>query len=295
MVGSIMENLKLIITDMDGTLLTSNSTISDVTLNTLIKAQEAGIKLVLASGRSWKTLTRYGQQLQMDKYHGWFIGVNGAAITDVSTMANTVLAQLNPEQIQEIFDATKDLGVEVMGVCDATIYDYIPDSVLELKKIYRQENNIADDVPMTGGAFKLVVDQRPNYPDIYFINGPKDIPGNINKICFCHYEEKITEITELLTETLGDKYSFVRTTPTWLECMPLNISKGNAITTLQEKLNISKEETIIFGDGENDLSMFDCGTAVAMGNAMDLVKEQADEITLDNNSDGIAEVIKKYL
>ena len=295
MVGRKMENLKLIITDMDGTLLTSNNTISDITLDTLIKAQEAGIKLVLASGRSWKTLERYGKQLQMDKYHGWFIGVNGAAITDVSTMTNTVLKQLKPENIQEIFDASKDLGVEVMGVCDATIYDYIPESVLELKKTYRQENDIAEDVPMTGGAFKFVVDQRPNYPEIYYINEPKDIPGNVNKICFCHFEEKITEVTAILTKALGDKYSFVRTTPTWLECMPLNISKGNAITTLQEKLNITKEETIIFGDGENDLSMFGCGTAVAMGNAMDLVKEQADEITLDNNSDGLAEVIKKYL
>ena len=49
---------------------------------------------------------------------------------------------------------------------------------------------------------------------------------------------------------------------------------------------ISEEETYIFGDGENDLSMFDCGIAVAMGNAMDTVKAQANEVTLDNNSDG---------
>ncbi len=53
-------------------------------------------------------------------------------------------------------------------------------------------------------------------------------------------------------------------------------------------LHIAKEETVIFGDGENDLSMFDCGVAVAMGNAMETVKRAADAVTDDNNHDGIA-------
>ena len=62
-----MKNLKMIIMDMDGTLLNSEGIISERTYNALIKAQEKGIKVVLASGRSWKTLQAFGKQLKMVK------------------------------------------------------------------------------------------------------------------------------------------------------------------------------------------------------------------------------------
>ena len=286
---------KLIIMDMDGTLLTSQGEISKRTYDALIKAQEKGIKVILASGRSWKTLKAFGEQLRMPEFDGYFIGVNGAAITETKTMTNTVISQLHVDEIREIFESAKEYEVEIMGVLDSTIYDYIPDSLRELKRQYRIENNIADDVPWTGGTFKLIVDQRKGYSEIYDIKSSNEINCPVNKMTLCHTSEVIEKAYNGLVEKFSEKYNFTKTSPTWVEIAPKSVSKGNAIRLLQDKFNIKTEETYIFGDGENDLSMFDCGIAVAMGNAMDTVKAQANEVTLDNNSDGIAVVVERFL
>lgn len=286
-------NCKMIIMDMDGTLLNSDGKISERTKKALMRAQEKGAHLVLASGRSWKTLKAFGEELNMPKYDGWFIGVNGAALTETKTMEHQVISQLQLDEIYEIFEVAKPFETEIMGVLDATIYDYIPASLRELKKQYRIENKIADDVPWTGGVFALVADQRKGYSEIYDIASYEEIPCPVNKMTFCHTEEKLSALYAAFLNQLSEKYNFVRTSLQWIECTPKSVSKGNAIRMLQEKLHISKEETIIFGDGENDLSMFSCGYAVAMGNAMDTVKKQADEVTLDNNHDGIGEVLEK--
>lgn len=290
-----MKQCKLIIMDMDGTLLTSEGVISPRTYEALVKAEENGVRLVLASGRSWKTLQAFGEQLQMPKYDGYFIGVNGAAITETKTMTHHRIAQLQVDEIQEIFNFAKPYEVEIMGVLDSTIYDYVPDSLREIKRQYRIENNIADDVPWTGGTFKLIVDQRKGYSEIYDIKEAHEIPVPVNKMTLCHTKEGLEEIYPALLESLGHKYNFTRTSPSWIEIAPKQVSKGNAIRMLQEQLNITPEETYIFGDGENDLSMFTCGIAVAMGNAMDLVKEKANRVTLDNNSDGIAAVVETLI
>lgn len=288
-------NCKMIIMDMDGTLLSSEGKITERTKNALMQAQKKGIRVVLASGRSWKTLKGFGEELQMGSYDGWFIGVNGAALTETKTMNHTVISQLQVDEINEIFECASPFGVEIMGVLDSTIYDWIPDGLREIKRQYRIENNIASDVPWTGGVFALIADQRKGYSEIYDIPGVETIQCPVNKMTFCHTPEVLSKVYAELMQTLGHKYNFVRTSPQWIECTPKSVSKGNAIRMLQNQLGITKEETIIFGDGENDLSMFDCGHAVAMGNAMETVKAQADEITLDNNSDGIAVVIEKLI
>ena len=153
-------DIRLIVMDMDGTLLNSDQCIPEENLNALMEAQKKGIRLVLASGRSYKTLTEYGLQLKMPEYDGYFIGVNGAALTKTATMEHEIIRQLQKEEIKEIYDAAMPYDIEIMGVMDATIYDYIPDSLMELKAQYRKENDIADDVPWTAGTFKMIVDQR---------------------------------------------------------------------------------------------------------------------------------------
>lgn len=72
-------------------------------------------------------------------------------------------------------------------------------------------------------------------------------------------------------------------------------NKGTTIKYLLNQLNLSKENSLCFGDNNNDINMFEqCGTKVAMENSLDELKEKADYITLDNNNDGIYYFIKKY-
>lgn len=288
-------DIKLIVMDMDGTLLNSEQCIPEENLSALIEAQKRGIRLVLASGRSYKTLTDYGIQLHMPEYDGYFIGVNGAALTKTATMEHEIIRQLQKDEIKEIYDAAMPYDIEVMGVMDATIYDYIPESLMKLKAEYRRENNIADDVPWTAGTFKMIVDQRRGYSSINYIQSPEEIPSPVNKICLAHTEEYLKKPYEELLEKLGHKYHFARTSPCWIECAPQGINKGAAILRLGERLGITPDQIAVFGDGENDLSMFRVVKyPVAMGNAMESVKKEAFEVTLDNNSSGIAYFLKKH-
>lgn len=288
-------DIRLIVMDMDGTLLNSEQCIPEENLNALMEAQKKGIRLVLASGRSYKTLTEYGLQLKMPEYDGYFIGVNGAALTKTATMEHEIIRQLQKEEIKEIYEAAMPYDIEVMGVMDATIYDYIPDSLMELKAQYRKENDIAEDVPWTAGTFKMIVDQRRGYSSINYIKSPDEIPNPVNKICLAHTAEYLQKPYEELLEKLGHKYHFARTSPQWIECAPQGINKGAAILRLAERLGITPDQIAVFGDGENDLSMFRVVKyPIAMGNAMDSVKKEAFEVTLDNNSSGIAHFLKKH-
>lgn len=287
-------NIKMIVMDMDGTLLNDNQNISPRTYDALVKAQSQGVMVVLASGRSYKTLKPYGDYLLMPKYNGYYICANGASIFETKTDTNQIVQRLQLDEIQEIYDTASSFDVEIMGVLDSTIYDYIPESLMPLKQQYRLENKIEDDVPWTAGTFKMIVDQRKGYSEIYYIKNSKEIPVPVNKICIAHTVEHLVEPYQVLTQKLGHKYNFARTSPQWIECTPIAISKGNAISTLAKEYNINKDEILVFGDGENDLSMFEAVTyPIAMANAMDNVKAKAYLVTDDNNNDGIAKVIEK--
>ena len=289
-------NIKMIVSDMDGTMLNTDQEITSLTLSSLIQAQNQGIMLVIASGRSYRTLIDYGKKLEMDKYHGYFIGVNGGALYDVSKGINTIVQQLQLDEIKEVYEMLDDYEVEIMAVLDDTIYDYIPDSLLQIKKQYRIDNNIADDVPMTAGTFKMIVDQRKGYDNIHYIKSYRDINCVVNKICITNAAEKLIDVYDHCVKTLGHKYNFSRTSPMWIECTPKCISKGNAIKKLAIVKNIALDEIVVFGDGENDLSMFETVKySVAMGNGMDSVKNVAYTITDDNNNDGIAKFIDENI
>ncbi len=289
-------NIKMIVMDMDGTLLNVNQEILPETKEVLIDAEKKGIRLVLASGRSYRTLTKYGLELKMDEYEGNFICVNGAAITDVSNMKTRYIRQFIPEEMHEIFNYAKQFDVEIMAVQDSIIHDYIPESVMQLKKEYRKLHNIEDDVPYTAGTFYLIVDQRKGYEQIHYIQTVEEIICNANKMVITHEPEVIEQVYSKLVAHFDGKYTFAKTSPRWIEVSPYGISKGNAILTLAKQYGISPDEIMVFGDGENDLSMFEVVKyPIAMENAMETVKEKACFVTKSNNDNGIAYAVKKHI
>lgn len=82
----------------------------------------------------------------------------------------------------------------------------------------------------------------------------------------------------------------------WISLGNENVSKGNAITKLNQYLNIVKENTLVFGNDYNDLSMFEvAGTCVAMQNAVPELKEKANHIALSNNEDGVAHFLENWM
>ena len=87
-----------------------------------------------------------------------------------------------------------------------------------------------------------------------------------------------------------------RSEPYFLELVPKGIDKARSLAVLLQKLGMTKEEMIAIGDGFNDLSMIQyAGLGVAMANAQEIVKENADFITLSNEEDGVAHVVEKFI
>lgn len=107
---------------------------------------------------------------------------------------------------------------------------------------------------------------------------------------------RTTQVSAQAKKDLKDSYWLGLTTPKWLELMPLGITKGSGLQALTELLHIPMANVMAFGDGENDIEMLQAaGIGIAMENAMEEVKAAADDITADNNNDGITAALRKYL
>lgn len=287
--------IKMIAMDMDGTLLDENNRIMPETKKVLMKLQKQGIRLVLASGRSYRKLLPYAQELGMMQYGGYLVEVNGSAVYDLKQQKRDVLARMKKEQIHEVFHYFMKWDVEIIGQFDDGMFDYIPDALMEEKRKYRIEHHLPDDFPWTAGAFEFLFDNREAYPKLTYIKEPEEIQMEINKVSVAYHPQILSEITKQAKEELKDRYWIGLTSPRWLEIMIPGVTKATGLAHVANISSISLDDMIAFGDGENDIEMLqEVGIGVAMGNAFENVKQVADDVTLSNREEGIAYALKKY-
>lgn len=286
--------LKMIVMDMDGTLLKHDQTIGETTKSQLAKAQANGVLLVLASGRHPKILHRNGIQLDMHLHKGYYIGVNGGEICRSDTMEILCKVTLSIEEIKEVIAFAQTHQVEAMAVGDASILDFIPDELWEKKRNYRDETGMKADVPLTAGTFGLVIDQRRNYTSIRFGEDVSEVNESANKICFAQEPAQLQVFHKELLAKFATRFCIALTSNRWLELTPIQADKGIALKTVMDIEGISSHEVLVFGDGENDLPLFrESLHSVAMGNAMQSVKDVAVYVADTNENDGIGFFLKK--
>ncbi|MGB7595493.1 MAG: HAD family hydrolase [Erysipelotrichaceae bacterium] len=286
--------LKMIVMDMDGTLLKHDQTIGETTRSELEKAQANGVLLVLASGRHPKVLHRNGSQLGMQAHKGYYIGVNGGEIVRCDTMEILRKVTLSVDEQREIIAFAQSHAIEAMAVEDASILDFVPAALMERKLKYREEKGIAADVPLTAGTFGLVIDQRRNYTSIRFADEVSEISEPSNKVCFAEDADTLHAFHEILLEKFSHRFSIALTSSCWLELTPKLADKGIALKYVMDIEKITSEQVMVFGDGENDLPLFrESRHSVAMGNAMDSVKQAAVYVADTNENDGIGYFLKK--
>ena len=121
------------------------------------------------------------------------------------------------------------------------------------------------------------------------------INDSVPKAMGVDYATNIAKVRDDMHGSFNSEIDVTTSKPFFLEFMAKDVSKGNAIKALCEKLNVSLSEVICFGDSLNDQSMFEVvGCAIAMGNANEELKAIADKITLDNDSNGIPAALKHF-
>lgn len=287
--------IKCIVLDMDGTVLTSVQEISELTKWNLIKVQEAGMRIILASGRNRTSLLHFAQQLKMSEHNGFLIASNGNIIVRVADEATEVMASCSQDQQRQVFKYAKEKGFEYLSVRDHEIYHYLPPVLVLKKHQFMDDKQLDESISSVAGDLSVINDLRKHYASIVTIRDEADLIGKANKICLCSVVEHIDKFESEIREFFGQKFNIFKIGESWFEFNPLGIDKGTTLLKVLSRLNIEPSETMILGDSENDLSMLSLSQhSVAMGNAMQSVKDQCNHQTLDNDNEGVSYALDRF-
>lgn len=266
-------DIKILALDLDGTLTNSEKKISSHTKETLQRAMEDGVTVVLASGRPLVGIKPLAKELELSNYSGYILAYNGGQIIDCHTGGEVYQKVLNPERIATIYDVARKFDVAMLT--------------------YDGEDIITED------------DTDPYVLRECFINKVKvrkieDIVGYVTypvpKCLVVGEHDKLLPVRDYLKEKYGEELSIYFSEPFFLEIMPLGVEKSASLDFLLNRLQLSREELMACGDGLNDITMLQyAGLGVAMGNACKEAKDVADYITVSNDEDGVAKAVNRFI
>ncbi len=257
--------------DLDGTLTNDEKIITPRTKEALMKAQQQGIRLCLASGRPPYGMYPLAEQLRMAEYGGLLLCYNGGHVEDCQTGEVYVEKTLPEDVLAPLSEYQRMSGFALMTYYGEHIYTEFPDDRYVAQS---SRNN------------KMTVVKVNNFLT--------DAPRPLNKCLLVGSPAKVPYWENRIASDMEGRMHVCHSTPYFIELLPLGIDKGPALLSLLDKLGLSADSLMAFGDSRNDLSMIQCaGFGVAMGNAEDDIKAAADYVTLSNNDDGIAAVIEK--
>lgn len=264
---------KVIALDLDGTLTNSSKEIPKKTLDSLIKVQEMGVKVVLASGRPTAGMVKLANQLKLDKFGSYVLSYNGARITDWKTKKIIYQKTLPQNVLPDLLEHAVSSKVGIVTYEDSNVI-----AGTEPNKYMKLEANI-------------------NGIDINYVENFVDyVDFPVNKCLMAGEHNILLPILDSLKSKYFSQLSIYFSEPYFLEIMPQNVDKANSLSILLDSLGLSKEQLICCGDGYNDISMIEfAGLGVAMENANDTVKKAADYITLSNDNEGILHVVNKFI
>lgn len=278
--------IKLLAVDMDGTCLDGRSRMTDRTLETLRKAAKEGITVVPCTGRNLGCVPhrlaagvlRESKTEDDKKNQGLFryaITSNGAMVTDVKEKKTLFQALIKQEDALSIVSACSQ---EKFGVAAHVKHRYFAQGKLFTSAGRIVYGKDAAAVCCVRDMEAILVRSGCDVEELQFY-----FPTSKGKM----------KLKEILSRYPQVKAAY---TGIYAEVFSSEASKGNGLKALASYLGVEKEEIACIGDGENDQFMFDeSGLKIAMGNAGETLKMQADYVTLSNRHDGAAEAIEKYI
>jgi Cof subfamily protein (haloacid dehalogenase superfamily) len=258
---------RLVATDLDGTIIRSDGTISARTVKALTAAENAGATIVLVTGRPPRWITGIAEQTD---HHGIVICSNGAIVYDLHTeqiLSSTLIpAALVQKVVGMLSTALPDLGFAVENGFD----------------VYRSH--------AYRGGWNLGLD--PGLP-VYDLD--EVISHDAAKLLASHPEMDADELLVVVRGLVGDLVEPTHSNGRGLvEMGPIGVTKGSALTALAEQHGIEQRDVLAFGDMPNDLPMLTwAGTAYAMANAHRDVLEAVGLKTASNDDDGVAQVLEQ--
>ncbi|MCH5343759.1 MAG: Cof-type HAD-IIB family hydrolase [Acetatifactor sp.] len=267
---------KLLFTDMDGTLLRNDSTVSPDMREALDQLTGAGHHLILSSGRPLPSILEVKEQAGLSYPHMLIISNNGALIYDCDTEMPILEQRIRHEDIATVVAIAHKHGLHIQGYTDREIV-CLEDN--EETRFYRRRIHM---------PLKCVEDIA------------AALPNGSYKLQTIHLTDRslLEQFREtLLTQTdLGERLQFAFSNDKYLEILPKDAGKGNALLYVTDYLPVLRTHTFAAGDEENDISMIEAAhVGIAMANAVQKVKMHADVVTKKtNDEDGLVEILERY-
>jgi len=265
------QKYKMIVLDMDDTLLTDDHIISEENAAMIFKAQEMGVYVVLASGRPTSAMIGYAKDLKMDFYNSFMLSYNGAVITDLKENKILFEQTLTKEQIHELYDYSVKSKTHIITYINDEIVSETDSEYIEIEK------------------------QITGLPHIKVSSFKDAVKSNAVK-CILLEEPLYLKTVEDDLKKAMPHLSVSMSKPFFLEVAQQGIDKAFSLKKLAEKLKIHQSEIIAVGNAGNDLTMIEyAGLGVWVDNVTPELREKGNVIVASNNNHGVAEVIKKYI
>ena len=265
---------KLLVLDVDGTLLNDAKEITKRTLSALLKIQQMGVRVVLASGRPSYGLMKVAKTLELGNYGGFILSYNGCQIINAQNGEILFERRINPEMLPYLEKKARKNGFALFTYHDNLILTNNSDDEHVL-----DEAELNDLVVIEEEEFSTAIDFAP---------------------CKCMLvsddEVALVALEEHWKKRLSGVLDVFRSEPFFLEVVPCSVDKANTLGALLEHLGVKREEVMAIGDGTCDVAMLQlAGMGVAMGNSVDSVKICADYTTDTNGNDGVAQAVEKLI
>lgn len=261
--------IKLIVTDLDGTLFTTEKHLPPDFDTIVHQLKQKGIAFAVATGRNFEGIKSYFADKINDMY---FICDNGAFIMEHDKLIRCVTIDKN--LCHRVFEAVKEYGAIDVLACGlkGTYYTHCCDEMqYRMNNYYTPVTFVEDMCEIEDQLFKI------SYSDF---NGGPIVSGSF----------------EYLQNEFGEELSIQPSGGVWLDSMHKSVNKGEGVKALQESLGITAEETLVFGDYYNDIPMMEKAEKVyVMANAPDDVKAYATKIVRSNDEYGVTEAIKEFV
>ncbi|MCF6460925.1 Cof-type HAD-IIB family hydrolase [Clostridium sp. Cult3] len=269
---------RLIAIDMDGTLLNSENKVSRRNMETLHKAIEAGVYIVLSTGRILRSALYFSKAMDLKNP---IIACNGAVVScgdERDIIYENALERAAAKELMELAEEN-DMYYHFYDI--NTFYTRIVNE--EMAKCYKsyEDNSEKQQINFQILEDPMKVLERDNAQIYKFVF----IEEDRNKLA--HFRDRLKSIDGI--NISSSWYNNV-------EVMNTGVSKGEGLKQLCKTLDIDRTEVVAIGDNENDIPMFQmAGLAVAMENGDEIIREHSHVITDTNDQDGVAKAIEKYV
>ncbi len=257
--------IKLFVCDIDNTLLNQTVGMPQANLQAILDLQKTGVTVALASGRVSSGMLEVAQKLKLKEYGGYVIAANGAYVCSMKEDKILLNATIPLMELKQMADFAQELGIHV-SIQQGSILTYTHED---------------DAVRYNKGVIKLTMEAHDPLSEALYESS--------NKVELTHWIEASGEPFDVFTQRFQDRYSLIRGRKTFLDVMPIGVTKATGMAVVMKELGLKANEVAAIGDGENDRAMLKAaGLSATLANAKASIQAEVDHVVASVEHAGLS-------